>query len=241
VCGPGVERLEEEVACQFSSAKRLVMTSDTMTSPAKAAEMVARIATGAADIIIGTQVVTKGYHFPNLTLVGVIDADLGLKGGDLRAGERTAQQLEQVAGRAGREKLKGHVYIQTFRPDDEVMQALLAGDKKAFTAQDMEQRRTYKMPPFGRLGAIIISGPEASKTEGFARNLVKNFPREAGVSLFGPAQAPLARLKGRYRFRFLLKSARGTNMQKVIRQWLDGLQPKGGIKVKIDIDPYSFL
>lgn len=241
VCGPGVERLEEEVANLFPSAKRLVMTSDTMTSPARAAEMVARIAAGEVDIIIGTQVITKGYHFPKLTLVGVIDADLGLKGGDLRAAERTYQQLEQVAGRAGREKLKGHVLVQTYMPDNPVMAALLAGDKEAFIREDMAERKTFNMPPYGRLASILVTGPDLRKVEALARELARRFPKHQGVSLFGPAQAPLARLHGRYRYRLLLKTGRKTHLQNLIRSWMKDVKTSGGLKVKVDIDPYSFL
>ncbi|MEE8294605.1 MAG: primosomal protein N', partial [Sphingomonadales bacterium] len=204
ICGPGVERLEEEVATLFPSAKRLVMTSDTMTSPAKAAEMVAKIATGVADIIIGTQVITKGYHFPKLTLVGVIDADLGLKGGDLRAGERTYQQLEQVAGRAGREALKGHVYIQTYMPENPVMEALISGDKPRFIGEDMKQRRAYGMPPYGRLASVVISGREHRSVEEFSHVLARACPGRDGVRLFGPAQAYMARRKGQFRYRLLI-------------------------------------
>jgi primosomal protein N' (replication factor Y) len=241
VCGPGVERLEEEVANLFPSAKRLVMTSDTMTSPARAAEMVARIAAGEIDIIVGTQVITKGYHFPKLTLVGVIDADLGLKGGDLRAAERTYQQLEQVAGRAGREKLKGHVLVQTYMPDNPVMAALLAGDKEAFIKVDMAERKTFNMPPYGRLASILVTGPDLRKVETLARELARRFPKNQGVSLFGPAQAPLARLHGRYRYRLLLKTGRKIHLQKLIRGWMKDVKTSGGLKVKVDIDPYSFL
>jgi len=241
VCGPGVERLEEEVARLFPHAKRLVMTSDTITSPHKGAEMVARIAAGEIDIIIGTQVITKGYHFPKLTLVGVIDADIGLKGGDLRAGERTYQQLEQVSGRAGREKLKGHVYIQTYMPDNPVMAALLSGDKEVFIKSDMAQRLKFNMPPYGRLASILVSGTNLPKVEALSHELARRFPRDKGVSLFGPAQAPLARLQGRFRYRLLLKTNRKTHLQNVIRSWMKGVRPRGGIRIKIDIDPYSFL
>jgi len=241
VCGPGVERLEEEVAHLFPSARRMVMTSDTMTSPARIAEMISRIAAGEIDIMIGTQVITKGYHFPKLTLVGVIDADLGLKGGDLRAAERTCQQMEQVAGRAGREELKGHVLVQTYMPENPVMSALLAGDQQAFVHEDMAQRKTFNMPPYGRLASVLVSGPNLPKVEGLARELARRFPTGRGVNLFGPAQAPLAKLQGRYRYRLLLKSPRNIHMQKLIRAWMEGLKYSSGLKVKIDIDPYSFL
>lgn len=240
-CGPGVERLEEEAAKTFPEAKRVIMTSDTVTSPEKAAHIVARIAMGDADIIIGTQIITKGYHFPKLTLVGVVDADLGLKGGDLRAAERTYQQLEQVAGRAGREQLKGRVLIQTYMPDEPVMKALLSGDKQTFVGHDMGQRKAYGMPPFGRLAAVLVSGNSHARVEETARALARAFPKTAAVKLFGPAQAPLARLKGRHRYRLLLKSDRATNLQGVIRNWLAGFKTPGGVRLKVDIDPYSFL
>ncbi|MEE8258976.1 MAG: primosomal protein N', partial [Sphingomonadales bacterium] len=162
-------------------------------------------------------------------------------GGDLRASERTYQQLEQVSGRAGREKLKGHVYIQTYMPDNPVMAALLSGDKEGFIKSDMAQRLKFNMPPFGRLASVLVSGPKLLKVEALSFELARRFPRDQGVSLFGPAQAPLARLQGRFRYRLLLKSSRKTHLQNVIRSWMKGVRPRGGIRIKIDIDPYSFL
>lgn len=240
-CGPGVERLEEEVAKIFPHARRLVMTSDTLTNPERALEHIARIAKGFVDVIIGTQVITKGHHFPKLTLVGVVDADLGLKGGDVRAAERTYQQLEQVAGRAGREDRAGRVMIQTYMPEEAVMAALLSADKDTFLRQDLEQRKAYVMPPFGRLAAVLVTGDSSAPVEEVARTLARAFPKTNGVELLGPAPAPLARLKGRFRYRLLLKTSREQVLQPLIRDWLATVKIPSRVTIKVDIDPYNFL
>lgn len=240
-CGPGVERLEEEVAEIFPQVRRLVMTSDTLINSEHAMNHIARIARGSVDVVIGTQVITKGHHFPKLTLVGVVDADLGLKGGDVRAAERTYQQLEQVAGRAGRERRQGRVMIQTYMPEEPVMAALLRADKEAFIRQDLEQRKLYVMPPFGRLAAILVTGDSPTPVEDVARTLARTFPATAGVELLGPAPAPLARLKGRFRYRLLLKTSREQVLQPLIRRWLGAAKISSRVTVKVDIDPYNFL
>ena len=168
-CGPGVERIADEVTALFPEAKTAVVTSDTIWSPAKAAEFVGRMEAGDIDIVVGTQLVTKGYHFPNLTLVGVVDADLGLEGGDLRAAERTFQQIRQVSGRAGRGEKPGHVYIQTHSPGAQVMQALITGDADAFYAAETEARRDAGAPPFGRYAAIVVSSEDQAAAHDIAR------------------------------------------------------------------------
>ena len=240
-CGPGVERIADEVAALFPEARTAVVTSDTIWSPAKAAEFVARMEAGDIDIVVGTQLVTKGYHFPNLTLVGVIDADLGLDGGDLRAAERTFQQIRQVSGRAGRGAKPGHVYIQTHSPKAQVMQALITGDADAFYAAETEAREDAGAPPFGRYAAIIVSSEDQGAAHDIARAIGRAAPRVDGMEVYGPAPAPLAMLRGRHRFRLLVHARRALDVQDVIRDWLGALEWPAKVRVAVDVDPYSFL
>jgi primosomal protein N' (replication factor Y) len=240
-CGPGVERLAEEAAERFPNARRLILTSDTVTGPSKAAELVRQIIDHEIDLIIGTQIIAKGHHFPNLTLVGVVDADLGLNGGDLRAAERTFQLLHQVAGRAGRGAKPGQVYLQTYDPERPVMQALARADRDGFLAAEAAEREAAGMPPYGRLAAVIIAGSSESDVDSLSRDLARSAPRMDGVSILGPAPAPLAILRGRHRRRFLVKCRRDVAPQAVLRRWLQGKGRKGDPAIHIDIDPYSFL
>ena len=240
-CGPGVERIADEAALLWPEAKRAVITSDTISSPAKAAEFVHRMEARDIDIVIGTQLVTKGYHFPNLTLVGVIDADLGLSGGDLRAAERTFQQISQVAGRAGRSTKPGHVYIQTHDPKAAVMQALVGGDAAAFYEAETEARREANAPPFGRYAAIIISSEDKAAADDIARAIKRSAPRVEDMHVYGPAPAPLAMLRGRHRFRLLVHAKRSIDIQQILRDWLGAIDWPGKVRVTVDVDPYSFL
>ena len=240
-CGPGVERIADEVKALWPDARTAIVTSDTLWSPAKAAEFVKSVEAGAIDIIIGTQLVTKGYHFPNLTLVGVIDADLGLEGGDLRAAERTFQQVMQVAGRAGRGEKPGHVYIQTRMPEAGVIEALVDGDAERFYAAETESRRRANAPPFGRFAAIVISSEDAEEAAATARLIGKSAPVMEGLRVYGPAPAPLAVLRGRHRHRLLVHATRAIDVQDIIRQWLADLVWKSGTRVSVDVDPYSFM
>ena len=240
-CGPGVERIADEVATLFPEAKTAVVTSDTIWSPAKAAEFVGRMEAGDIDIVVGTQLVTKGYHFPNLTLVGVIDADLGLEGGDLRAAERTFQQIRQVSGRAGRGEKPGHVFIQTHSPSAQVMQALITGDAEAFYEAETEARRDAGAPPFGRYAAIVVSSEEQACAHEVARAVAQSAPRVDGMAVYGPAPAPLAMLRGRHRYRLLVHARRALDVQDVIRDWLGGLDWPAKARVTVDVDPYNFL
>ncbi len=240
-CGPGVERIADEVAALFPDARTAIVTSDTIWSPAKAAEFVARMETGEIDIVIGTQLVTKGYHFPNLTLVGVVDADLGLSGGDLRAAERTFQQIQQVSGRAGRGEKHGRVLVQTHDPAAPVMQALIGGDADSFYAAETAARREAGMPPFGRLAAIIVSSEDQAEAVEAARRIGRAAPTHDNMAVFGPAPAPLAMLRGRHRHRLLVHAARSVPVQEIIREWLGALQWPRGVRVAVDVDPYSFL
>ena len=239
--GPGVERIADEVKALFPDARIAVVTSDTIWSPAKAAEFVARMEAGDIDIVVGTQLITKGYHFPNLTLVGVIDADLGLDGGDLRAAERTFQQISQVAGRAGRGAKPGHVYIQTHSPSAQVMQALISGDAEAFYAAETEARAEAGAPPFGRFAGIIVSSEDKACAHETATAIGRAAPEVDGMHVYGPAPAPLAMLRGRHRFRLLVHARRALDVQEVIRDWLGKLDWGAKVRVTVDVDPYSFL
>ncbi|KRC80305.1 primosomal protein N' [Sphingomonas sp. Root241] len=240
-CGPGVERIADEVAALWPDARTAIVTSDTLWSPAKAAEFVQRMEHGDIDIVVGTQLVTKGYHFPNLTVVGVVDADLGLDGGDLRAAERTFQQIMQVSGRAGRGEKPGHVYIQTHAPEAQVMQALISGDSAAFYAAETEARREAGAPPYGRYAAIIVSSEDKAAAEETARMIGRTAPRRDEMHVYGPAPAPLAMLRGRHRFRLLVHARRAFDVQDMIRDWLGALEWSAKVRVAVDVDPYSFL
>jgi len=239
--GPGVERIADEVTALFPEAKTAIVTSDTIWSPAKAAEFVHRMEAHDIDIVIGTQLVTKGYHFPNLTLVGVIDADLGLDGGDLRASERTFQQIMQVSGRAGRGAKPGQVYIQTHSPDAQVMRALITGDADAFYEAETESRREAGAPPFGRFAGIVISSEDKTAAHEIATLIGRTAPRLEAMEVYGPAPAPLAMLRGRHRYRLLVHARRALDVQDVIRDWLGKLDWPAKVRVVVDVDPYSFL
>jgi primosomal protein N' (replication factor Y) (superfamily II helicase) len=240
--GPGVERLQEEAAALFPQARTMVLSSDLITSIETMRSELNEIAEGRVDIIIGTQLVAKGHHFPRLNLVGVVDADLGLGNGDPRAAERTWQLLNQVIGRAGRDQGRGIGYLQTHQVEHPVMQALIACDREAFYASEIAARERTGYPPFGRLASLIISAGDRASAEGFARKLVSVAPVDERVQLLGPAEAPLAVIKGRYRFRLLLKSARGFDLSDYVRQWLaSGPKSKGNLKLEVDVDPQSFL
>ncbi len=240
-CGPGVERLAEEVASRFPAARLQVMASDTLAGPRAMEELLERVERRDIDVLIGTQVMAKGHHFPMLTLVGVVDADLGLAGGDLRATERTYQLLHQVAGRAGRAERPGLVYLQTFMPEHPVMKALVSDDRDRFLAAEAQSRRAGGWPPFGRLAAIILSGPDAGSADRAARDFAKAAPHLEGVEVLGPAPAPLERLRGRHRRRFLVKAPRNANLQTVLRDWLARAKPPSAIRIQVDVDPYSFV
>ncbi len=240
-CGPGVERIADEVKALFPDARIAIATSDTLSTPARAAEFVERMEAGDIDVVVGTQLVTKGYHFPELTLVGVIDADLGLAGGDLRAAERSFQQIAQVAGRAGRGAKPGKVYIQTHAPRAPVIQALLSGDAQSFYEAETEARRLADAPPFGRYAAIIISSEKLEEAVATARLIGRTSPAVEGMQVYGPAPAPLAMLRGRHRQRLLVHARRSLDVQQVIRDWFAPLIWPRGVRVAVDVDPYSFL
>ena len=226
---------------RFPSAHIEIMASDTIASPQAAAGLIGRMTSHDIDILVGTQVVSKGYHFPSLTLVGAVDADLGLAGGDLRAAERTFQMLSQVAGRAGRGDRPGRVFLQTYQPEAKVMQALASGDAGQFYETETAERRALAMPPFSRMAALVVSGAEAAAVDRVAAALSRTAPHGEGIEVWGPVPAPLALLRGKHRRRLLLKAARHLSVQTLIRQWLSPLSLPSSVRIQVDIDPYNFL
>ena len=240
-CGPGVERLAEEVAAAFPGRRVLIATSDTVHGPTEAARLVRMIEGGEIDIVIGTQIVAKGYHFPALTLVGVVDADLGLSGGEFRAAERTFQLLFQVAGRAGRAERPGRVLLQTYMPEHPVMQALAACERQAFLAAEAAAREAAGMPPFGRLVALIVSGTDEAAVDATAFGLGRAGPRDCAVRVLGPAPAALALLRGRHRRRLLLIAPKDVSVQPLVKDWLRRVPLAKKVRVQIDVDPIQFF
>ncbi|WP_421578017.1 primosomal protein N' [Shinella sp. M31] len=240
-CGPGVERIAEEVEKHFPEARTIVLSSDLMGVKRLRLELEA-IARGEADIVIGTQLVAKGHNFPLMSLVGVVDADLGLSNGDPRAAERTFQLLSQVTGRAGRSGLKSHGLIQTYQPAHPVMQAIVSGDAQAFYDREIGEREKALLPPFGRLASVIVSADTRNEAEAHARGLRQAAPQVTGISILGPAEAPLALVRGRHRFRLLVHGRRNSDMQTFLRTMLaNGPKERASLQVQLDIDPQSFL
>ncbi|MCD9148386.1 primosomal protein N' [Pseudophaeobacter flagellatus] len=241
--GPGIERLGEEAAALFPEARIAVLSSDLFGSARALKARIEEIAAGEADIILGTQLVAKGHNFPLLTLVGVIDADLGLQGSDLRAGERTFQLMRQVAGRAGRAERPGEALLQTFQPEHPVIRAILSGDEEAFWAAEAAQRREAGVPPYGRMAGIILSGTDLAQVFDLGNALARNDGplRQVGAQLFGPAPAPIARVRGRHRVRLLVKAAKGVPLQAALTRWTRPFRMKGDLRLSIDIDPQNFF
>ncbi len=240
-CGPGVERLAEEVAALYPDCRYRVVSSDTLVGPAAAAELVEAVQAREVDLLIGTQIVAKGHHFPWLTLVGVVDGDLGLAGGDLRAAERTYQLLHQVAGRAGRAERPGRVLVQTYDASHPVMQALVSGDRDRFLEAEGESRKAAGMPPYSRLVALILACRDESLLDRACRRLARHAPQDAGIEVLGPAPAPLAVLRRHHRRRFLVKAPRGLAIQQIIARWIGAVDLPRAVRLQIDVDPYSFL
>ena len=240
--GPGVERLAEEVVARFPDARLAVLSSDLFGSARALKEAVVNIAEGGADIIIGTQIVAKGHNFPLLTLVGVIDADLGLQGSDLRAAERTFQLMRQVAGRAGRAERPGAAYLQTHQPEHPVIRAILGGDEEAFWTAEAAERRAAGVPPYGRFVGVILSSPDVAAVFDIGAELARRDGplRAIGAVVYGPAPAPVARVRGRHRVRLLVKAAKGAAVQAAVAAWLAQVKLPGSVRLTVDIDPQSF-
>jgi primosomal protein N' (replication factor Y) len=241
-CGPGIERIAEEIAERFPDARRVLLSSDLTPSVSDLRETLREIEDREVDIVIGTQLVAKGHHFPGLALVGVVDADLGLAHADPRAAERTFQLLNQVTGRAGRDAIPGRGLIQTYMPEHPVIRALVSGDRDAFLEREIDARKAAMLPPFGRLAALLVSASSREAAESYARSLARAAPAAQKIEVLGPAEAPLAVIRGRYRFRLLVKAAREADLQGYLRLWLsEAPKSKGDVRFNVDIDPYSFL
>ena len=239
--GPGVERVAEEAARHFPEANIEIMSSDTSKNPSHIHGLMRRMAEGKIDILVGTQMVVKGHNFPLLTFVGVVDGDLSLVGGDPRAGERTYQTLVQVAGRAGRADLSGRALIQTHQPEHEALAALAAGDRERFISAELSMRELLGLPPFGRMAAVIFSGPDEGKLDKYANLFVGAAPRADKIEIFGPSEPPIGRLRGNYRRRLLVVSETSADLPGYMRRWRDKAAKDRKIKLQIDIDPQSFM
>jgi primosomal protein N' (replication factor Y) (superfamily II helicase) len=240
--GPGVERLEQEAAELFPEARILVLSSDLVESIERLRLELDDVAEGRFDLVIGTQLVAKGHHFPKLNLVGIVDADLGLGNGDPRAAERTFQLLHQVVGRAGREEGRGVGYLQTHQPEHPVMKALILGDREAFYSSEIALRERTGYPPFGRLASLVISANGRHGAESYARMLVSHAPKDEDVRVLGPAEAPIAVVRGRHRFRLMVKTPRAFDLSAYLRRWLAASpKPRGNVRLEVDVDPQSFL
>ncbi len=239
--GPGVERVEEEVRQLFPEARTAVFSSDTAPDAKSARALIQRMTDGEIDILVATQAAAKGHNFPRLTLVGVVDADLGLRGGDLRAAERTYQLLAQATGRAGRADRPGRALLQTWTPEHPVLMALAAGDRDAFVEAEMAEREAAALPPFGRLAAIILSSENAQAVEKVAADLAQAIPNAERLEVYGPADAPLALVRGRRRKRLLVRADRDVNLQAFLRAWLTRVKVPASVRLTVDVDPYSFL
>ncbi len=241
-CGPGVERIAEEVVAHFPDARTIVLSSDLLGGVRRLRLELEAVAKGEADIVIGTQLGAKGHNFPNMTLVGVVDADLGLANGDPRAAERTFQLLSQVTGRAGRTGKKSRGLLQTYQPDHPVMRAIVSGDAESFYEREIAERERAHLPPFGRLAGIIVSAASRAEAESHARGLRRAAPAAQDIHVLGPAEAPLALVGGRHRFRLLVQAERKAPIQAFLRQMLaDGPKVRGSVRVAVDVDPQSFL
>lgn len=241
-CGPGVERIAEEAAALFPDKRIIVLSSDFPGGAERLRQELDAVAAGECDLVVGTQLVAKGHNFPGLTLVGVLDADIGLTSGDPRAAERTFQLLQQVTGRAGRGEKPGRALVQTYQPEHPVIAALLSGDAERFYAEEIAAREAAGLPPFGRLAALIVSGTDKAAAEAHGQALAREADPPPGIMVLGPAEAPLALIRGRHRFRLLVKTERNIDMQAYLREWLARApKPRGNVKVTIDVDPQSFL
>ena len=258
-CGPGIERIAEEAALLFPGVRILTLSSDLPGGAERLRREIEAVSRGECDLVIGTQLVAKGHNFPLLAVVGIIDSDIGLTSGDFRASERTFQLLQQVTGRAGRFETPGRAFLQTWQPEHPVIRALLSGNSERFYAEEIAQRRRARLPPFGRLAAVIVSGRNATAAEAHARALARAayalpqgerfalappgaLPNENDLALLGPAEAPIAVIRGRHRFRLLVRAPRPASLQDFLRVWLSAAPPaRGGTRVAVDVDPQSFL
>ena len=239
--GAGLEKIQEEVSIKFPSARTALVSSDTIISRQALERIVHKMENGETDIVIGTQILAKGHHFPNLTLVGVVDADMGLFGTDFRAAEHTFQQLFQVAGRAGRGDAPGRVLLQTYQPENPVLTAICNGNRDAFMASDMAARRAAKMPPYGQLIAVIIESQRETVLKKFCADLSAAAPTAAGVKIMGPIAAQIYQVRNWYRMRFLVAGDARAKLQPLVRHWIDKVRTPSNVRVKLDVNPQNFM
>jgi len=239
--GAGIEKIEEEVLQKFPSARTALVSSDTIQAVGALESLIKKIEDGEVDIVIGTQILAKGHHFPNLTLVGVIDADMGLYGTDFRAAEKTFQQLFQVAGRAGRGTEPGRVLLQTYQPDHPAIKALVSGDRDEFVVLDLENRRRAGMPPFGQLIALIVESRSEQALNDYCKALAAAAPNISGGRIMGPIEAEMYLVRNWYRMRFLVSGGETSALQPAVQKWLDKVKRPASIRLKIDVGPQSFL
>ena len=238
--GVGLEKVQEEINAKFPNAKTALVSSDTMMSRQALERLVSKMESGEIDIVIGTQILAKGHHFPNLTLVGVVDADMGLFGSDFRAGEHTFQQLFQVSGRAGRGNKAGSVLLQTFQPEHSVIKSICSGDRDEFMRQDMESRRIAKMPPYGQLIAIIVEAQRENVLQKYCAELASVSPNLNGAKIMGPITAQVYQIRNWFRMRFLITGDERANLQPIVKQWLERVKQPSNVRVKIDVNPQNF-
>ena len=239
--GVGLEKIEQEVNAKFPSARTALVSSDTIMSRQSLERLVDKMESGEIDIVIGTQILAKGHHFPNLTLVGVVDADMGLFGTDFRAGEHTFQQLFQVAGRAGRGTHPGTVLLQTYQPDHPVLTAICAGNRDMFMSTDMAGRKLAQMPPYGQLIAIIVEGQRESVLAQFCAQLAAAAPNLNGGKIMGPIAAQVYQVRSWYRMRFLVAGGRNANLQPIVAKWISSVRVPSNVRIKIDVTPINFM
>lgn len=239
--GPGVERIAEEVRILMPTARIEIFSSDTTLNADDSRNLIDRMANNEIDILIGTQMAAKGHNFPNLTMVGVVDADSGLQGGDLRAGERTYQLLSQVAGRAGRAQRPGRALIQTYQIDNPAMVALVQGDRDGFLDIEKDVRESLDLPPYGRMAALIMCAPDLTMADTFSDIIGKAAPHGEQITVYGPAPAPIGVLRGRHRRRFLAISKKNVDLSAYMAKWAGLIKVPNSVRISIDIDPYSFL
>lgn len=239
--GAGLEKIEEEISVKFPNAKTALVSSDTIMSREALERLVHKMENGEIDIVIGTQILAKGHHFPNLTLVGVVDADMGLFGTDFRSGEHTFQQLFQVAGRAGRGEFPGRVLLQTYNPEHPVIRAICSGDRDEFMGNDMKSRRAAKMPPFGQLIAVIVEANKETTLKKYCDDLARVAPQLNGGKIMGPIAAQIYQIRNWYRMRFLVSGTANANLQPIVRDWLNKIKTPTNVRVKIDVNPMNFM
>lgn len=235
--GAGVERIHEEVKSLFPLSKTALMTSDSLNNQEESTKIIEKIINNEVDVIIGTQIIAKGHHFPNLSLVGIIDGDSSFNNANLRAGEKSFQLLTQVIGRAGREKHPAKIFLQSYNINNLVFKYIIEQNRDDFFNLEIQNRQIMQMPPFGKMIAIIF----ISKNEDLAINcgkmIVSHFPNQENIEIFGPAPMPISKIRKNYYYRVLVKSDKKLNIQKLINNIISSFKTPNQVRIKIDVDP----